>query len=151
MKRTVIISGFPGVGKSHFSKNTNLDVSDSDSSEFPKDGFPSNYLKHIKGLIGKKDIILVSSHKEVRDALSQQGIDFILCYPSKDLKVEYISRYHTRGSELSFIKLLDTNYDVWIKELAEQEGCDHLILQKGEHLSDGMIREWTLAMTCCNT
>ena len=115
-KKSTIISGFPGIGKTYFA-NSRTDVCDSDSSRFPKDNFPENYIQHIKECIGKYRYILVSSHKEVREALVANGIEFTLVYPSKYLKKEYLQRYKDRGSSDAFIKLLDENWDNWIDEL----------------------------------
>jgi len=39
-KPTILISAFPGTGKSYFYKNTKLKVLDSDSSKFDKSKFP---------------------------------------------------------------------------------------------------------------
>jgi hypothetical protein len=69
MKKTIIVSAFPGTGKTYCWVNTDLDVIDSDFSTFAKSDFPNNYIKHIKSKIGTKDIILVSSHSIVREAL----------------------------------------------------------------------------------
>lgn len=67
-KQTLVISAFPGCGKSHFFReNKDKEVLDSDSSKFDKTHFPQNYIEHIKSNLGKVDIIMVSSHKEVRD------------------------------------------------------------------------------------
>ena len=103
---TLIVSGFPGTGKSHFFNSTTRFVLDSDSSTFDKSDFPRNYIEHIKSKIGQADIIFVSSHKDVRDALVAEGMDFILAYPSIDLKDEYIQRYKDRGSNEGFINLI---------------------------------------------
>lgn len=135
-KKGVIISGFPGIGKTHFSQNSNLSVSDSDSSHFPKKGFPENYIEHIKSWREHTDYILVSSHKEVREALQKEGIHFKLVYPSRDQKQDYIKRYKERGSSDAFIKLIDMNFDNWINEMAVQRFGEHVILKKGQYLSD---------------
>jgi delta-aminolevulinic acid dehydratase/porphobilinogen synthase len=34
------------------------------------------------------------------------------------------------------VELLKANYDTWIRELMVQEGCDHVVLQPGQYLSD---------------
>jgi len=112
-KKTLVISGFPGIGKSHFfRKNKDKVVLDSDSSKFSwiekgirHPDFPNNYIKYIKENlayinplgVGKADIILVSSHKNVRDALVENDIPFTLVYPSRDIKEEYLQRYKDRG------------------------------------------------------
>jgi hypothetical protein len=77
-KNTKVISAFPGCGKTHlFKTHKNKIILDSDSSTFDKKYFPQNYIKHIKENIGKVDIILVSSHSDVRSALVNENIDFI--------------------------------------------------------------------------
>ena len=141
-KNTKIISGFPGIGKSCYCNNTDLNVLDSDSSNFSqiKEGvrnpeFPQNYINHIKEHIGKVDIILVSSHLSVREALAQNNITFTLVYPSRELKDQYISRFKERGSSPQFIKLLSKNWEIFIEELENQTKCEHIILTKGEYLS----------------
>jgi hypothetical protein len=140
-QKTKLCSAFPGVGKTHFYKNiNNMLVLDSDSSKFDKSKFPQNYVDHIQNLIGKVDIILISTHKEVRDELTKRGIFFNLIYPDKSLKNEYIERYEERGSDENFIKLIDKHWDNWIDELSEQEGCNKIILKSGEYLSDIMDR-----------
>ena len=135
-KDTLVVSGFPGVGKTHLFNNKEIDILDSDSSKFDKSDFPSNYIRHIKENLGKVDVILVSSHKDVRDALHNESIDFTLVYPSRELKNEFIERYKNRGSNEKFIELVSNNWDSWINELESQEGCKHIQLKSGEYLSD---------------
>ena len=113
---------------------------DSDSSTFDKSEFPKNYIQHIKSNIGEADIILVSSHKEVRDALVNQGIDFKLVYPARDIKDEYIQRYIDRGNDGKFVELLKQNWENWMTELEEQKGCNKIELKKGQYLSDIMTK-----------
>lgn len=82
----------PACGKTYlFNTRDDLTILDSDSSQFSwtqkEDGkvrnpdFPNNYIKHIKENIGRVDFIFVSSHKEVREALDNAGIEFYLVYP----------------------------------------------------------------------
>ena len=131
MKNTVIISGFPGIGKTYLFENSPLSILDSDSSKFDKTMFPQNYIEHIKENIGKVDIILVSSHKEVREALVCEKIDFTLVYPHESLKSEYIEKYKERGSSEKFIQLISDNWNNWIEELKNQKNCIHNVLNSG--------------------
>ena len=135
-KMTKLISAFPGTGKSHYFKTSLLKGLDSDSSTFDKTKFPHNYITHIKNNIGKTDYILISSHKTVRDALVENNLHFILVYPEKSLKDEYVKRYRERGSSEQFITLLINNWDDWIDELDNQKNCDRIVLNSGEYLSD---------------
>ena len=116
----VIVSGFPGVGKSYFAASFMGTCTDSDSSLFDKSEFPANYMDHIAGHLQiKTSVILVSSHKVVRDALIDRGFSFCLVYPDQSLKAEYLERYRSRNSSQAFIDLIDKNWDAWLTECRE--------------------------------
>lgn len=134
--KTIIISGFPGIGKTHFKENSDLCVLDSDSSKFNKSEFPENYITHIKENIGKVDIILVSSHETVRNALVDNDIDFTLVFPVSGSKDIYLDRYMQRGSPPAFIDLISKNWDSWIEDLKNQRNCDRYQLKRNRFLSD---------------
>lgn len=134
--KTMVIAAFPGCGKSYTVENEAEKfngVLDSDSSHFSwiKDSngkntnernpeFPKNYIEHIKSQIGKVEVIFVSSHKEVRKALEQEGIEYFLVYPNIFQKKEYIQRYQKRGNDKKFINLVSANWDLWIEECDEE-------------------------------
>ena len=135
-KQTIIISAFPGCGKTYASNNYKDDfvMLDSDSSnfswlkdadgkntEFRDPDFPNNYIRHIKENIGKADIIFVSSHANVRKALCDAGLKVILVYPDKKLKDEWIRRFKQRGNNEKFIKFISDNWDNFIDEIAHEE------------------------------
>lgn len=144
--RTKIISGFPGIGKTEFYKKHSDTCLDSDSSNFSwsidevnvkirNPNFPQNYIDHLKENIGKYEWILVSSHKEVRDALLDNCIFFYLVYPSNSLKYVYLERYKNRGDNGTFIKLISDNWDNWINEIYSiPNGCKHIQLIKDNYL-----------------
>ena len=133
---TKLISAFPGSGKSHFFKTSNKKVLDSDSSTFDKKDFPSNYIKHIKEKMGTVDYILISSHKDVRDALKENNLNYTLVYPNKELKEDYLKRYKERGSPKSFIELLKNNWDSWVDEMNNESFPKTKKLKKDQYLSD---------------
>lgn len=134
---TKVISAFPGTGKTfYFNNNLGTGVLDSDSSKFNKADFPNNYITHIKNNIGSQRIIFISTHKEVRKALVKEGIVFSLVYPSVNLIDEYISRYKQRGSSVDFIDLLENKWCEWIAELSNQGGCNHIILESNQFISN---------------
>lgn len=136
MKKTIIVSAFPGTGKTYFWVNTDLEVVDSDFSKFDKKDFPQNYINHIKSLIGVKDIILISSHDKVCDVLRQETIPYILVYPSRECKEEYLERYRNRNNDPKFIDLMDKRWDDFIASCYERSGCSHIVLAPGQYLSD---------------
>lgn len=82
--------------------------------------FPANYIKHIKENIGKADIIFVSSHIAVRQALTDAGIDFITIYPGKKCKAEWIGRMYLRGNNKAFIDMQVEHWDEWINAIDKE-------------------------------
>lgn len=144
--RTKIVCGFPGVGKSWLLVNhRGCSCSDSDSGNFSWQNqaekirhpeWPNNYIAHLTEKQGEVEVVFGSTHKEVREALVSTGMHFFLVYPSLNMKQEYIQRYIARGNAPAFVKLLEQNYEDWIKELSEQRGCTHIVLQPGQYLAD---------------
>jgi len=147
MKNTIIISAFPATGKSYLFQNTKQgSILDSDSSKFSwissgvrHPDFPQNYINHIKDNIGNVNLILVSSHKIVREALVNNNIVFTLVYPDNSLKEEYINRYIKRKNDQNFINILDKNWNNFLEDMQNQTHCRHLILNSGEYLIDRII------------
>jgi len=139
MKNTTVVSAFPGVGKTvlfNRSKETSRVVLDSDSSTFPKDKFPGNYIRHIQDSIGKVDVLLVSSHSVVREAMTAAGIEYNLVYPSVDQKEQYLQNYRSRGNTEAFVGLLDTNWESWLAGMKSDKCNNHIELEKGIFLPD---------------
>lgn len=142
--RTKVISGFPAVGKSYlYNNNKDLKVLDSDSSKFSWESegvrhpdFPNNYIRHIKRNLGVVDVIFVSSHKVVREALENNGIDYTIVYPNISLKGEYISRYINRGNDDSFIEFLNDNWEEFITDIENERFPVKVELQEGQYMKD---------------
>lgn len=139
-----IISAFPGTGKSYYCNNPSWEqyvpdgfCCDSDSSKFDKTNFPQNYIDHIKQrILDGYARIFISSHKDVRDALVANGLEFTLVYPDKSLKEEYMKRYKDRGNSDQFLVLLEKNWENWIDECMNQSGCTHIVLKSGQFITD---------------
>lgn len=156
MIKTIVVSGFPGVGKSHlFRENNGLVIMDSDSSKVSwltegvrHPDFPRNYIEHIKANMGKAHLILVSSHKVVRDALRESAVAYVLVYPDRQLKSEYIQRYRDRGSDDAFVQMIESRWDIFMAELEAETWPTHRVLHKGEYLGD--VRRELVYPVICN-
>jgi hypothetical protein len=141
--KTEVIAGFPGVGKSYFcAHNTYLNIIDSDSSLFSwiskgvrDPQFPDNYIEHIQKNIGEVDVIPVSSHKVVREALQEHKIAYTVVYPNLELKDEYIQRYRDRGNDENFIHMIEQNWDNFIKDIEAEAYPMKISLHAHEYLS----------------
>lgn len=141
---TVLVAAFPGTGKSYYVDYGEGSgympqgfATDSDSSKFDKSNFPENYITHIEQKIKEGYArIFISSHKKVRDALVLHNLPFILIYPAKELKDEYLERYKKRGNNEKFIELVSNNWDNWLNECKSQIGCSHIELKSGQFVSN---------------
>lgn len=138
---TIIISAFPGCGKTTATRKLKeqLTLIDSDSSTFDKMYFPSNYIEHIKSQMGKQEIIFVSSHETVRRALEAEGIEYFLFYPSLNRKEEFLDLYYNRGNNETFINVLDKNFENFIGSCENANTPHKIILKKeGEFLLNNL-------------
>lgn len=153
---TIIISGFPGIGKSYLFNNSSilgkeLKILDSDSSKFSwlepgvrNPDFPNNYIKHIKDNIGKVNFILVSSHAHVRQMMKENNIQYYLVYPvNKNMKELYMSRYIQRNSPEKFIKFMDEGWDDMVDSCLQDMWAYHIPLCGNQYLGD-VIKAWNL-------
>lgn len=153
MKKTLVISAFPGCGKTYFFNNfKNFLVSDSDSSNFSwiKDSegnnttqrnpeFPKNYIDHIKNNIGVYDIIFVSSHNVVVEALKNNNIDFTIVYPDIELKEDFLERYKNRGNNESFIKFISEHFEEFVKAIDDDVSLNKIKLTKEKRFLKDVI------------
>ena len=137
---TLVVSAYPASGKTYSYKKykrthpngNNLIILDSDSSKFSwiyNDGiktdkrnpnFIQDYINHIKENIGKVDIIFVSSHKEVRQALRDNNIKYFMVYPMFDMKDEFIKRMKERENSEKFIEFQKEHFEKFIEEIINE-------------------------------
>jgi hypothetical protein len=129
-KDTLVISAFPGTGKTYlydkFKNENSITILDANYMDFTwKDVdkrtsnslFPANYVRYIKDNLGKYDIIFTSTHRYVRDSLFDANIDFLTVYPSFELKDEYIERYILRDDNELFIDFMKMKFYDFVDEL----------------------------------
>lgn len=90
--------------------------------------FPHNYIRHIKEHMDKEDIIFVSSHKIVREALKEENIPYYLIYPRKDMKREWMRRFKERGNNEAFIKFQDEHWDEFIDDMESETYPTKIVL-----------------------
>lgn len=149
-----IISAFPGIGKTTLVQ-TNKNYIDLESSDYKwldidkelsieerkgtaktiNPDFPENYIRKIIELTDMGLNVLISSHKEVREALQAQSIEYTIVLPSLDMKEEMISRYVNRGNQENFVNLLRTNYEKFVEDLS-MDSNEKIVLKSGQYLSD---------------
>lgn len=156
MARALVISGFPGVGKTtleRYERITDLESSGFHWSWVPGDPFgeeqpappelrlnplwPKNYIDKIDKLSKEnyQKIILVSAHAEVRELLQKQKIPYIIVCPTLDCKNEYMIRYLRRGSDAEFIATMYQSFRERLTSLAD-DPAPKIYLARGQYLQD---------------
>lgn len=151
---TVLISGFPGVGKTFCVNNKELQkkykMVDSDSSCFShtyKNGikksnpnFPDNYIDNIKSYFGEYDIVFISTHQIVRETLKEEKIPYIIVYPENTVnnKLKYITKYQKRGNDQNFIDFINNNWDKFLGDIFIEDWPIHYKLKEDETLFDAI-------------
>lgn len=134
----LIISGFTCIGKTFLCGNwkelkTNLpigevgEVVDLDSSEWPRDDFPANYLAHIRQTADQPGdrIILVSTSPGVAEQLHSEGYYVAQVYPRgepecRDEWLRRLARREKGGRDSRLYRLVAENWDNWCR--GELEG-----------------------------
>lgn len=155
MNKTLVMSAFPASGKTfayNKYKNSKI-IFDSDSSEFSwiKDefgnntkkrnpDFPNNYIQHIKDNLGKADIIFISSHLNVRQAMKDNDIDYITVYPSKECRLEWVGRMYLRGNDDKFISFINDNWDNFMFDIKnEPHGTQLWTLEHNQYIENCLV------------
>ncbi len=129
---TIVVAGFPGIGKS-FLKDIGGDrVADLHHKNFDRDSFPENCVDYVQSLLGKAEIILTSTHRDVLMELERVGIDYILVYPDKSLKNEYLDRY----KKSTYKDSLNRKWELFMKNMEGANPAKRIILKSGEYLKD---------------
>ena len=149
----MIVSAFAGVGKTTLAKKYNKDVIDLESGNYkwlendgteaskgerksPNPNYPINYLEAIKKANSQNKVVLISQHEIIRKCLDTVKLDYIIVYPDKSMKEEFIQRYKNRGNSENFIQLISKEWDNWITALDAIDNHKKIVLQKGQYLSD---------------
>jgi len=109
---------------------------DANGAKIRHPDFPNNYMEHIRGNMGYADIIFVSSHDNVREALNKVSIPHVLVYPAAEMKDEMVKRYIDRGSPQSFVDLIKKNWDNFINSMKNDPCPNKVELKPGQYLKD---------------
>lgn len=152
----MIVSAFAGVGKTTLAKKYEKEVIDLESGNFkwidnkgtesakgttrqqnPK--YPINYLEAIKKANSQYKIVLISQHEVIRKCLDAVKLEYMLVYPDKSMKEEFITRYKERGNNENFINLISSKWDSWINDLDNIQNHNKIVLQSGQYLSDYVV------------
>ena len=140
-KRTMVISAFPGCGKTYLYENQDklefncqgerkkFTFCDSDSSHYKKhDGWEKEYVEDIEKKLGILDFIFISQHDKVLEELNTRKIPFVIVAPDnaewlssreRELtKQQWFGRFVLRDNSHikdfpSWLESLKEHYDEW--------------------------------------
>ncbi len=133
----MIISAWPGCGKTTFVKQNKKTSIEIECWTYPKKNFPCNIINDIVNAYYKFKYIMVSTNPIVLKEIIKLEVDMILYYPNKSLKYEYLERYIQRKSAYDFIGAFMSMWDTWLDESKNIE-CPKVEMNSGEYLSDIM-------------
>lgn len=131
----MIICGFPGTGKSTMAKFSRW--VDLESTPFKKNWLL--YAEVAKHMSDNGYTVMISTHKEVLDALEQIEARYTVVIPPTTDKSTYLTRYATRGNTDEFIGLLDKNWNRWLYAILEKPTVLKTIVVLPK---DGCIKAW---------
>ncbi len=136
-----IICGFAGIGKSYVAKKL-INWVDLESTPFNKDW--DTYVRVAKHMSDNGYNVMLSCHKELRQRLIDNDIEFLTVFPVStikgtaiDSKSVYLERYRDRGNTQQFIDLMSNNWGEFQTKL-DYESIYELPLD--EYLIDYIIK-----------
>lgn len=159
MKKGIVIAGFSGIGKTELARKYS-NVLDLDSASYvyddseilhipfeqrkgekrkPNTLWPNNYIEAIQDNLSKFDYVLVWDREDIINAYIKNGIDFILCYPSREALQEYPQRFRNRGNTEQYIKMKLEQYEEKMRFFAQLD-VEKIILKEKETLEDYFIK-----------
>ena len=175
-KKTLIVSAFPGCGKtflyeaqnatfSIYGTNKTISFIDSDSSSYSKTpDWEYRYALDIKSKLGTVDFIFISQHAKVLEELHKLGIDYVTIYPNNTdelsdkermlIKQQWFGRFVLRDNShikdfSKWLSALKENYDNWtsIEQIKKMKPLKYYLLNQNQYTSDILDRLYILKET----
>ena len=106
--------------------------------------FIEDYMHAIKKAAEENDVVFVSSHKKVRQALQDNNLSYYTIYPEnkESVKNEWLGRMYSRGSDEVFMKFQSSNWDEFTSNIDnEPHGKQIIRLSNGEYISEKLLEK----------
>lgn len=132
----MIIMGYPGIGKSTYSRESNERVIDLESSLFNKDY--EQYVRVALDLESQGYIVFVSSHIEVGELLKSAikedpDLKVGVCYPIRDLRDQWLKKLKNRYKQTQLIK-----------DMRAMKHCEEYYIADIWYIEEGGYPDFTL-------
>ena len=176
MKKTLVVSAFPGCGKTFLyesqdkgfniqGSNKKISFIDSDSSSYAKTpDWERRYALDIKSKLGTVDFIFISQHSKVLEELHKLGVDYVTVYPNNTnqlsdkerqlIKQQWFGRFVLRDNShikdfSKWLSSLKENYDNWtsIEQIKKMNPLKYYLLNQNQYISDILDRLYVLKET----
>lgn len=135
----MLISGFPGVGKTRASQTFKAMVDLDNIQYMNREKYPYCYIYDAVQLSKQGYIVLMSQELEIVELISLSGEEYMIVCPDISLKNEYMIRYLKRGNINSWIDAVMKNWETHLNELKTYPKENIVVLQSGQYLSDVMM------------
>lgn len=152
----MIISAFPGTGKTYASKKFKDIALDLESSAYQWSDYDFEHVEQCKGKTTEKKLlwpinyfddilssnvkfpfVFISSNHVILDMLSAHNINFITVTPNIYDKKAYFDCYFKRGNPEEFVNKISCNFEIFVKSLDNNENAlCHVKLGHDKHISD---------------
>ena len=161
-KTKIVVWAFYGSGKSAVAdgnsivdldsvqyrfKNVGNDPHDLKPDVISKNGFferdseyPDNYIRAIQK--SDADVVLVNCELPVLEKLE----NVVLFYPNQSLKQEFLERYKNRGDNLSFIYMIEQDYEGMIRSLGRLP-CPKFVANKNKKYLSELLQGGKIDMS----
>lgn len=121
-KKSLMICGFPGIGKSELAKHPLLvpdyTIVELHSSKYLKDqygndnaNFVAEYCGKLSDACQRNTIVLASTHDEVLHQLYVQSEPMVFIYPLRSEKDKWIARLQSRGASDALVNFVRNHWD----------------------------------------
>ena len=150
----LIIAGFPGVGKSYFCERVKRDdIIEIESTPYrtSKD-WPNNYVADIQKAYNSQQYsyIFISCHAEVRNALAEINVPYMIVapydFPEPDkvdnynthrrMQNDYLHRYINRGASINFIYKIMLNWNIYLQSIRDDPAVKYWLINPYENIYD---------------
>jgi Cdc6-like AAA superfamily ATPase len=155
-KPGLIVIGYPGIGKSTVAKSSHNNIIDFESSLFyinniRQPDWYKIYAKQATELAKQGYIVLVSSHKEVRDEFAKyipnSAFDIVTIAPAYNLEKEWINklreRYIADSTQKNFVAYMNVmqHYYKDISDMASDTRFSHIFIDSMDYILEKILSD----------